>query len=234
MENKNSNENFEELPFIAIQDDFDTIDFEHDNIERYELTECEIIQSDYEGIYNPKEDGDFKDWVRDNLSFEELYEVPMMNCLYYYPSFCSFTEEDRQKTSGATTLLYDNELDRWAVGMTGGGMDLSPHLADTFIKLKSCIPSNIAHAIRKNYNAYVKPETHQLNCRILAKSFIHEAQSSNNRAEELDPSVKLETLKRLLKQYAMKDFIQDNEKPSNDFLRSAKGLLKIIEKQQNE
>ena len=112
-----------------ITDDITIRDFDFADIERYELTSC-LESGELEAhTYGDFEDQEaFKQWASENLSFEELYECPMMNAVYYYPSFVTFQEEYRSKVASATTLFYDNTLESWAVGMTGGGMDLAPHL----------------------------------------------------------------------------------------------------------
>ena len=127
----------------------------------------------------------FQQWANDHLSFEELYEVPMMTAVYYYPSFVSFKKEDRYKTASTTTLFYDTKEQSWAVGLTGGGMDLAPHLLDTFISLQSGIPLNVASVIRKEYPAYIKQEAHYKNCDALAKACIEQAKRFTGMAERL-------------------------------------------------
>lgn len=173
--------------FIA--DDFCIKDYEYDNPIRYVFTSSikagDLNASDYDiDIYES-----FDQWAEDNLSYEELYQVPMMNALYYFPSFVSFSEEDRYKCSSNTTLVYDSQLDSWAVGMTGGGMDLSPHLLDTYIKLGKGIPTNIARAIGTDYSAYINQETHLTNCKSLAKAFLEECKRNKGYAERLRTSV---------------------------------------------
>lgn len=169
-----------------ISTEFEYADFEHDNFERYDFTKMELNpedegysreewneqhQSSNEGLTKAEQDAcfleDFNDWVDENLSFEEQYEIPMMNAIRYYPSFCSFTEEQRQQVASNTTLFYDNDREQWAVGMTGGGMDLSPHLLDTFITLDSCVPEDIATAVSTGYSAYVDKDRHAENMRLV-------------------------------------------------------------------
>jgi len=111
-----------------------------------------------------------KQGASDNLDIEELEEVPLMNALYYFPSQAEFKEEDRDLTVGSTTLLYDNWHQRWAVGMTGGGMDLSPDLAATFVNLGWGVPVNIAGYLRANYRAYIDKELHLEVCRAVGKA----------------------------------------------------------------
>lgn len=108
-----------------------------------------------------------------------------MNALYYFPSFITFQEEDRYKTASATTLFYDRNFDAWALGMTGGGMDLAPHLLDTFINLGKGIPFNIAQAIDKNYSAYISKPNHQANCLLLAQAFQEKASSFTGYSKRL-------------------------------------------------
>jgi len=145
------------IPFIT--EDITITDFNFDDLDRYEFTSKlksgEITSEDYNFTGT-----DFNTWAEENLSYEELYEIPMMNSVYYYPSFVTFKEEDRYKVASTTTLFFDIEEEAWAVGMTGGGMDLAPHLLETFIQLDKGIPMNIALAIRKNYSGYVNIETH--------------------------------------------------------------------------
>ena len=171
-------------PFIT--DDIIIKDFDFSDIERYELTSRlksrEITPEDYDFTdYNEA----FASWANDHLSYEELYEVPIMNAVYYYPSFITFQEEDRYKAASTTTLFYDNLLDAWAVGMTGGGMDLAPHLLDTFISLGKGIPFNIAQAISKDYSAYISKPNHLANCLLLAQAFKEKASSLTGCAHRL-------------------------------------------------
>ncbi len=160
--------------------------FEYDNPERYEFTKKKLSPADYlnyEYRKNPAQS--FLEWADENLTQEELYEIPMMNALRYFPHICSFTDEDRYKTASNTTLLYDTEKGAWAVGMTGGGMDLSPHLLDTFIELGKGVPIELATGIRKNYNAYVNLDKHLENCISLAKAFTDKAKQFAQYAKDL-------------------------------------------------
>lgn len=147
-------------------------DYDHEDFERYEFTKTDLKASDYPSFKTRKDKTlSFKDWAEENLSTDELLEVPVMNCLRYFPDFIEFTEEDRYKVAGNTTLFYDTKKEAWAVGMTGGGMDLSPHLLDTFIALGKGIPFELAGSINKNYSAYVENKKHFLNCKLLAKAY---------------------------------------------------------------
>ncbi len=130
---------------------------------------------------------------RDGSTYDEQYQVPMMYAMRWYPGFVSFEEADRYKCNGSTTLLYDNERERWGVGMTGGGMDLSPHLLATFVNLGKGVPAELASAIRLDYNAYVNVEEHKENCALLAHAYLQEATRSVARAVDLKPSLKLDT-----------------------------------------
>ena len=185
-----------------ISNEFDVIDHNIGNIERYEYTEnlnafiewfnytedvkdrSKEVQKllDEKALDTIREMPEYNEWSDEE---PERYEIPIMNALYYFPDFCSFEEADRYKPRGATTLLYDNELERWAIGMTGGGMDLSPELLDTFINMGSGVPSNIAGSISLNYSAHVSDKRHQENCNLLAKSYIDEADRCKNKAKEL-------------------------------------------------
>lgn len=127
-------------------------------------------------------DEEFDEWRDENLLYEENHDIPMMNALRYLPSFCTFNEEDSKKCSGATCLIYDAYLDQWAVGMSGGGMDLAPHLLETFINLGSGIPVELTKEIRRNYNAYVCKDKHEKNCEFLAIAFIEEANRNLHKA----------------------------------------------------
>ena len=171
-------------PFLT--DDFVIQDFDFEKPWRYRFTSC-LKSKDL----NPQDYGDFKndakfaEWAHDNLSFEERYQVPMMTSVYYYPSYVLFSEEDRYKTASAITLFYDIELRAWAVGMTGGGMNLAPHLLDTFIRLEKGIPFNIAQAISKDYSGYISKANHQENCLLLAQTLQKKATGLNGLAKRL-------------------------------------------------
>lgn len=155
-----------------ITDDIVVKDFNFEAIERYELTLQQLNQKEYDYTGKSKS---FQQWANDHLSFEKLYELPMMTSVYYYPSFISFNKKDRYKTAPTTTLFYDTEEQSWAVGLTGGGMDLSPNLLATFIALGKGVPNNVARAVRKEYPAYINAKEHQENCDILGKAFEQEA-----------------------------------------------------------
>ncbi len=158
---------------VFITNDITIEEWDYDNPDRYEYTKCKLNQKEYDKEDMSKKK--FEEWAEENLDKEEHYEIPMMNALRYFPLFITFEEEDRYKVSGATTLLYDSELDAWAVAMSGGGMDLGPHLLDTFVSLEKGVPMELAEAINLNYNAYVDKEKHIENCRLLAKAFQEKA-----------------------------------------------------------
>ena len=167
-----------------LTNDFTIKDFDSNNFNRYEFTKQKLDPKDYD---RPKNESskEFQKWAKNNLDFSELYEVPMMNALRYYPNFVSFDELECQNTSGNTTLLYDKELECWAVGITGGGINLGPHLLDTFIKLNKGIPIELAENIETNYRAYVNEEQHANNCKILAEAYEEEAKRLKNKAKAL-------------------------------------------------
>ena len=200
---------------VFLTSDFSNDDHEMGSIEKYDytisyddfITHCRDYQ-EWDKTTNDRvkkidklsEGEDKEEFIREIKSFiedypdtyddwfseaDEPYEVPMMNCLRYFPSFCDFSEADRYKTSGATTLLYDNERETWAVGMTGGGMDLTPNLLETFIKLGNGIPKEVADGVRLTYNAYIPKERHEENCRLLADAYAEQGQRDLYRYIEL-------------------------------------------------
>lgn len=143
--------------------------------------------------------GIYEEWC-DTATHEERYSVPVMNCLRYFPDFVSFEEQERYSVAGNTCLIYDRERDAWAVGMTGGGMDLAPHLLDTFIKLGNGVPLELAEQVRANYNAYVSPEEHAKNCELLARAFLSLGVRNMRQACELSKTIDSDdTIKRHLK-----------------------------------
>lgn len=156
-----------------------------------QLTMNELIEK------YPKE---WEEW-QDKATQEEIYEIPMMNALRYFPPFIDFKEEDCEKAVGNATLLYDDDEENggWAVGMTGGGMDLSPDLLATFINLGHGVPLELAFGIRRDYPAYVSRELHEANCDLLAQAFLEYGHKMFNYALSLDPSISTETTKRHLK-----------------------------------
>jgi hypothetical protein len=177
-----------------LTDDFEVLDFESENAERYTFTRQELDPADYSfqpfKDWKKENEGDredyqqaFQDWAENELTFEEIYNVPMMNSLYYFPSFVSFRGDE--PTSGSTCLIYDNELEKWAVGMTGGGMDLSPHLLDTFLMLGKGVPAGLASGIRRDWPAYVNDKRHTENCDKLAEAMRKYGEGWMFRAERL-------------------------------------------------
>lgn len=171
---------------VFLTNDITVCDWDYEDSERYEYSKAQLDKEDYEGC-EKMSDVEFNEWRDENLSHEENYEVPMMNALRYFPSFCTFDEEDARKCSGATCLIYDTYVDQWAVGMTGGGMDLAPHLLETFINLGKGVPLQLAYAICRDYNAYINKEAHENNCELLAIAFKEEANRNIHRARELSP-----------------------------------------------
>lgn len=147
--------------------------------ERNPADACEVVRdwlNEHDDLYSK--------W-RDDITDDEQYQVPMMNAIRWYPSFVSFDEADRYKCSGAICLVHDTESDRWGVAMSGGGMDLAPHLLDTFIALESGVPSELASSIRADYPAYVNAEKHRQNCNMLARAYANEAYRSIAKVAEL-------------------------------------------------
>ena len=192
---------------VFLTNDITIKEWESDNPDRYEYTRAKLNPDEYnfefkslkewkkENIltkpenekteYQEAKQEAFEEWAENNLNYEELYEMPMMNALRYFPSFIDFEEEDRYKVSGATCLLYNNELEAWAVAMSGGGMDLAPHLLDTFIELEKGVPIELAEAVNLNYNAYVDNKKHIENCKLLAKAFREKAKVFMSNAKQL-------------------------------------------------
>ena len=169
-----------------ITHDFTIEDFNFEAIDRYDLT-SELKAKTYEPFnYGFRSRKKFNAWAIDHLSFEELYQVPMMNAVYYYPFFVSFEKENRYKVAPTTTLFYDSYKKAWAVGLTGGGMDLAPNLLDTFIRLEKGIPINIAESISRDYSAYIDRDKHRENCKILANAFNKRASILSGYADGLE------------------------------------------------
>lgn len=183
-----------------LTDDITCMDWENDNPERYTYFRDKYSFIEYIKQNKDKTDKDLDSmpiskiiqkyqslWDKwsSEASPEEVYSIPMMNCLRYYPSFVEFTEDDAEECSGATCLVYDNELGAWAVGMSGGGMDLSAHLLETFINLGKGIPTELAKSISINNNAYVNKEVHKKNCELLATAFERESENFKHRAKDL-------------------------------------------------
>lgn len=192
---------------VFITDDFYIDQLDSDNLlDRYSFTENKEGFIDFldEDPNKPKEklekmtmeelkeeyEKEYRKWTED-LSYEEQYEVPMMNALRYYPDYVHFDEEDRYKVAGNTTLLYDNDKEAWAVGMTGGGMDLAPHLLATFINLGKGVPAELAMNISTNYNAYVNEKVHAENCRLLAIALWNYGEKFKSRSKEIEADLKV-------------------------------------------
>ena len=151
---------------------------------------AELLERFEEAIKSQNDDAlssaveDIREWIgdhdtlygnwRDDLTTEQ-YQMPMMNAVRWFPDFVDFEEWERYKVSGATYLIYDNENGRWGVAMSGGGMDLAPHLLDTFIQLGKGIPAELTESIRADYNAYVNAERHRENCNKLAKAYLNQS-----------------------------------------------------------
>lgn len=199
--------------FITDDIRIEDVDFTSLEAENYELTED--IESYLEFVKNdskiatedekktaesfldvfPQSFGDVREWIDSHTEIyeewtdqaDERYTVPMMYAIRFYPSFVSFEEEDRYRCSGSTCLVYDSEGDRWGVGMSGGGMDLCPHLVDTFISLGKGVPSELASSLRLNYNAYVNGERHKENCKLIAEAYLQNGLKDISRVRELVP-----------------------------------------------
>ena len=171
---------------VFLTTDITIQDWDNEDSERYEYSRTQLDKKDYTDC-EKMNDKEFDEWRDENLSYEENYELPMMNALRYFPSFCTFDKQDQEKCSGATCLIYDIHLDQWAVGMSGGGMDLAPHLLETFINLGKGVPLQLAYNISRSYNAYVPKQTHERNCVLLAKAFKNEATVNRCIAHKLSP-----------------------------------------------
>ena len=125
---------------IFLTDDIHVEQYDADNFERYEYTRKKLNPADYKSFNGKPEE--FEEWAENNLEHDELYNIPMMNALRYFPSFVTFNGDE--ETAPNTCLVYDNNEEAWAVAMTGGGMDLSPYLLDTFVMLGKGVPSELA------------------------------------------------------------------------------------------
>ncbi len=159
-------------------------DNEYHDYDRFSFTKCELDKADYSK--EDMTDEEFNEWCEENLSEEERFELPMMNALYYFPSFVGgFTAEDEKKCSGSTALLYDTKLEQWAVAMTGGGMDLSPHLVATFINLGKGVPLDLARDISAKYAAYVEEKEHLENCSLIGNAMVNFAANLHARGQDL-------------------------------------------------
>jgi len=173
-----------ELKKTFICNDINIIDFDSEAIERYSFCKADLDPRDYQD-FDP-EFIEFSEWCEDNLSYDELYEIPMMNALYYFPSFISIeNDEEISQSLSSCTILYDNELELWAVGMTGGGMDLTPQLADAFIKIGKGIPEKIAENLNASYSGGIGEELHKTNCLSVAKAFYFKALQDLSKIKDL-------------------------------------------------
>lgn len=53
-----------------------------------------------------------------DFTYEERYQIPLMNTIWYYPPFVSFRDEERYLCDSNTTLLYDIENEQRGVALT--------------------------------------------------------------------------------------------------------------------
>ena len=160
----------------------DDLDFE--DRERYEYSRTPFDKEDYQGCENMS-DEEFQQWRDENLSHDENYVLPLTSTLRYFPSIFTFNEQDEQKCSLATCLIYDRYLNQWAVGLTDDERDLSPNLLETFINLGKGIPMELADDICRAYSSYVDKDTHAINCELLAHAYKKEARRNHQRAISL-------------------------------------------------
>ena len=99
-----------------------------------------------------------------------------MNTLRYFPSFVTFNNEgEGYKAVGNTTLLYDNEREQWAVGMTGAGMDFTPELVATFVNLGQGVPLELATSLTRNYRASLDQSVHERICDLVGNALVEYA-----------------------------------------------------------
>ena len=70
--------------------------------------------------------------------------------------------------------------------MSGGGLDLAPHLLNSFIELEKGVPIELAEAINLNYNAYIERKKHIENCKLLSKAFREKAKVFIINAKQLE------------------------------------------------
>lgn len=158
-------------------------DYDVEDVDRYIFCRACLDKSSYGK--EDLSDEEFDEWADQNLIFEERYDVPLMSALYYFPAFIDFSEEDKDKCSSTTCLLYDINMGCWAVGMTGGGMNLAPHLLDTFINLGMGVPYNVALDIQRDYHAFVDVKKHEINCDLLHNALQHESKHFERYASRL-------------------------------------------------
>ena len=186
------------LPSVYLTDDISVMYYDNENIERYEFTRnipdfLEYAHENGAKLYRKSQDiGEYvikhnalcEQW-QDEVGYEGKYQLPLMNALYYFPVGIEFADEDRFKVSSNCTLLYDTELSQWAIGMTAGGLDLTPHLVDTFIKLNRGVPVSLAQNMSRGYEAYITGRRHIQNCRIIGNAFLRHGASSHQIAIDL-------------------------------------------------
>jgi len=200
-------------PNVFITDDIVLDEWISDEYERYEYPIATYSFAEHVD-YEQKENGTAKEKANyivhgtksDNIEtlkdlYPDMYEqwydnaiggerevIPMMYAIRYYPDFVTFDlqKDNDTKVSGNTVLIYDTQKEAYAVGMSGGGMDLSPHLLDTFIKLGHGVPSQLANDIRLDYNAYVNEDVHKQNCKLLAKAFRDKGRAMYGNAKRLE------------------------------------------------
>lgn len=201
---------FDHKRHISISNDFEMMDYDNTTFDRYEFT-WQIPERNYFIDYLVEHRGQSKEILEDSQTlFEDFYhclpdywwdddmecysldersEIPMMNTLWYYPQFISFTDADRLKTVGCITLLFDKELDRWAIAMCGGGMDLTPQLVASFINLGKCVPVYLAQSMSVNYPGYVNQGLHLENCYQIANALKQYGKSISDRGQYLEQKV---------------------------------------------
>lgn len=185
------------LPSVFLTDEieWDTLDRKH--LERYEFTRNIADFLEYctrLGIPPLKENQDRKDYLLEHkdlyeqwqdLFDSEVYQIPMMDGLWYFPAKIQFQEEDRDKVSANCTLIFDTELEQWAVGLTGAGMDFTPHLVDTFIRLDRGVPLPLVSRLSRNDEAYLNLKDHLRNCQIMGNACLRYSAMMHQYAIEL-------------------------------------------------
>jgi len=194
--------------FIA--NDIEIENYDAENFDRYTYTKQELDPSDYdfmtfdEFLANEYDgcDGDineedarakyaeeFDEWAEKHLNYEEIYNVPMMNALRFFPSFVKFDGDE--KVSPNTCLIYDNDEKCWAVGMTGGGMDLSPNLLETFVLLGKGVPAELAETIDAEWCIIsLGKERGELVLSEIAKALDKKGDNLKNRASKIFDELK--------------------------------------------
>lgn len=107
------------------------------------------------------------------LAFHEFPKHPVfegVQLVYYFPSKIQFAEADQEKTAQGVILGLDEDVNCWFLTETHDLMDYGASLLDTFLRLETGVPVDLAFKVLPSVCGNINPEKHICNCTILQEA----------------------------------------------------------------